>query len=140
VELDPTAESRELGREWTGTATSLPLEREPAPRAEAPGPAALETQRWSELERQIAAVRIAIERGQREANRNLWTVALLCMGLALGVAWVETAIYPRPSLEDRELQRLGAYVQERWQTLKEKERRQVEQILGWSRSTGPHAQ
>lgn len=97
-------------------------------------------ERWSDLEEQIAALRIAIERSRAEASQNFWVLASLCMFLAVGPTVIGTGIYPRPPAEDPRLQRLGADLEQRWQTMTAKERAQIEKILGWSRPTGRRAQ
>jgi hypothetical protein len=56
------------------------------------------------------------------------------------VAAVVRTVEPRPSAEEQRLQRLGASVEARWQALSEKERHQVEKLMGWSRSTELRAQ
>jgi hypothetical protein len=92
------------------------------------------------LRQELAALQVAIESSRREAHRNLWTVGIACALLALGLTAIAQTTAPRPSAEDQRLQRLGAHVEVRWRELSEKERRQLERLLGWNQSTEPRAQ
>jgi hypothetical protein len=136
---EPSVSQEEQRCQEKSASTPLRSETQSPGTAEAPTQPILPA-RWRALEEQVVHIRVAIERSRREANQNVWIVAIACLLLVLGAILIENRIYPRPSAADQRLQKLGADLSERWQTLSEKERLQIEKILGWSRATERRAQ
>lgn len=137
---EPSVSQGEPRHEEKPASTRLRSETQSPATAETPTQLMLDPARWRALEEQVVNIWTAIERSRREANQNMWTVPIACLLLVLGAMLIENRIFPRPSAADQRLQELGADLSERWQGLSEKERRQVEKILGWTRSTERRAQ